>query len=240
MTGRRLQGSSLEDRLLETVAWRQAQYLASRRLDGSFVLFWCVCVTLIAKGTSFFHLQGTGPGGGGQRRPPFARANVARGKAKSRNVSYSSARSECVCVCVCVCVVCVCVGVVGWVGGCVCVCVVGCVCMCVCFFFLLCVCVCVFVSARAPPRGCAKVHALQKKDDTMAAAADNLWLLLCGAILMFMHVGFAMVECGTCRARNASDPSRVNRSLLLVFGVVFCASWRSHVGFLRMLSSRTC
>lgn len=49
------------------------------------------------------------------------------------------------------------------------------------------------------------VHALQKKDDTMAAAADNLWLLLCGAILMFMHVGFAMVECGTCRARNASD-----------------------------------
>ena len=119
------------------------------------------------------------------------------------------------CVCVCVWLVCVCVCV--WLGGCVCVCV------------------------RERPRvGAPKVHALQKKDDTMAAAADNLWLLLCGAILMFMHVGFAMVECGTCRARNASDPSRVNRSLLLVFGVVFCASWRSHVGFLRMLSSRTC
>ena len=28
---------------------------------------------------------------------------------------------------------------------------------------------------------------------------------VCGTLCMFMHVGFSMVETGSCRARNASD-----------------------------------
>jgi Amt family ammonium transporter len=31
------------------------------------------------------------------------------------------------------------------------------------------------------------------------------WLILCGALVMFMHAGFAMLETGCCRAKNASN-----------------------------------
>ena len=63
---------------------------------------------------------------------------------------------------------------------------------------------------------------LHQVDDSIARAADNLWLLLCGSTLMFMHIGFAMVESGTCRARNASE-SRQN--LQRIFLVVLSAFW---------------
>eukprot|EP00913_Durusdinium_trenchii_P019603 g18428.t1 len=38
-----------------------------------------------------------------------------------------------------------------------------------------------------------------------AEAMDSLWLCLCGALVMFMHAGFAMLETGCCRAKNASN-----------------------------------
>ena len=34
---------------------------------------------------------------------------------------------------------------------------------------------------------------------------DSLWLCLCGALVMFMHAGFGMLETGSCRAKNASN-----------------------------------
>jgi len=34
---------------------------------------------------------------------------------------------------------------------------------------------------------------------------DSAWLVLCGALVMFMHAGFAMLETGCCRAKNASN-----------------------------------
>lgn len=37
------------------------------------------------------------------------------------------------------------------------------------------------------------------------SAITTIWILVCGSLCMLMHVGFAMVETGTCRARNASD-----------------------------------
>ena len=71
---------------------------------------------------------------------------------------------------------------------------------------------------------------LHKFDDSISRVLDNLWLLICGTLLMFpgrhrsclfrgvsavfrqpekktryMHVGFALVETGTCRAVSASD-----------------------------------
>merc|ERR1719343_1659166 len=33
----------------------------------------------------------------------------------------------------------------------------------------------------------------------------SMWLILCGALVMFMHAGFAMLETGCCRAKNASN-----------------------------------
>ena len=38
-----------------------------------------------------------------------------------------------------------------------------------------------------------------------SGAMDSLWLCLCGALVMFMHAGFAMLETGCCRAKNASN-----------------------------------
>jgi Amt family ammonium transporter len=34
---------------------------------------------------------------------------------------------------------------------------------------------------------------------------SSAWLILCGALVMFMHAGFAMLETGCCRAKNASN-----------------------------------
>merc|ERR1719506_159534 len=32
------------------------------------------------------------------------------------------------------------------------------------------------------------------------SAMSHMWLIICGAMVMFMHAGFAMLECGCCRA----------------------------------------
>merc|ERR1719335_1055710 len=34
---------------------------------------------------------------------------------------------------------------------------------------------------------------------------DHLWLLVCGVFVMFMQAGFAMLEAGTCRAKNVQN-----------------------------------
>ena len=39
----------------------------------------------------------------------------------------------------------------------------------------------------------------------LEGAMDSAWLCLCGALVMFMHAGFAMLETGSCRAKNASN-----------------------------------
>eukprot|EP00435_Cladocopium_sp_Y103_P032258 s653_g8.t1 len=39
----------------------------------------------------------------------------------------------------------------------------------------------------------------------LGGALDSAWLCLCGALVMFMHAGFAMLETGCCRAKNASN-----------------------------------
>ncbi|CAJ1399571.1 unnamed protein product, partial [Effrenium voratum] len=46
---------------------------------------------------------------------------------------------------------------------------------------------------------------LQATDYGFTGALDSLWLCLCGALVMFMHAGFAMLETGSCRAKNASN-----------------------------------
>merc|ERR1719421_750384 len=34
---------------------------------------------------------------------------------------------------------------------------------------------------------------------------DHMWLLICGTFVMFMQAGFAMLEAGTCRAKNVQN-----------------------------------
>eukprot|EP00933_Yihiella_yeosuensis_P040653 TRINITY_DN349_c0_g1_i1.p1 TRINITY_DN349_c0_g1~~TRINITY_DN349_c0_g1_i1.p1 ORF type:complete len:529 (+),score=119.48 TRINITY_DN349_c0_g1_i1:68-1654(+) len=38
-----------------------------------------------------------------------------------------------------------------------------------------------------------------------SGALDHIWLILCGALVMFMQAGFAMVEAGCCRAKNVQN-----------------------------------
>eukprot|EP00435_Cladocopium_sp_Y103_P027294 s4038_g6.t1 len=46
---------------------------------------------------------------------------------------------------------------------------------------------------------------LRSTKSEQESAMTTVWILVCGSLCVFMHVGFAMVETGTCRARNASD-----------------------------------
>lgn len=49
------------------------------------------------------------------------------------------------------------------------------------------------------------VTPLLEKYYSFTGALDSAWLCLCGALVMFMHAGFAMLETGSCRAKNASN-----------------------------------
>jgi Amt family ammonium transporter len=51
----------------------------------------------------------------------------------------------------------------------------------------------------------AAVKDLTEANASQNGAMDSVWLLLCGTLVMFMHAGFAMLETGCCRAKNASN-----------------------------------
>ncbi|MFB3920053.1 MAG: ammonium transporter, partial [Candidatus Velamenicoccus archaeovorus] len=51
----------------------------------------------------------------------------------------------------------------------------------------------------ADPNGAATLAA------TPTAPVDYVWVLLCGFLVFFMQAGFAMVETGFCRAKNATN-----------------------------------
>jgi len=42
-------------------------------------------------------------------------------------------------------------------------------------------------------------------EEHIALALDHMWLIICGALVMFMQAGFAMVESGCCRAKNVQN-----------------------------------
>ena len=47
--------------------------------------------------------------------------------------------------------------------------------------------------------------------EEVATAADEMWLVLAAALVMFMQPGFALVEAGFTRAKNAGNigPARI-------------------------------
>jgi len=49
-----------------------------------------------------------------------------------------------------------------------------------------------------------KLGGIQDLDSTTGPSGmDTMWLILCGALVMFMQMGFAMIECGTVRLQSA-------------------------------------
>ena len=67
-----------------------------------------------------------------------------------------------------------------------------------------------------------------KLEEVAKAAADNtvalnfMWTLLGGFLVMFMQAGFAMVETGFTRAKNASNTMAMN---LMVYGIAMAGYW---------------
>ena len=51
---------------------------------------------------------------------------------------------------------------------------------------------------------------------------DSTWLLAAGCLAMFMHLGFALVETGLCRAKNAAHTMSMN---LMVYVFACLAFW---------------
>ena len=48
------------------------------------------------------------------------------------------------------------------------------------------------------------INALANTTGHLAVAINFSWLLITGFLVLFMQVGFAMVETGFCRAKNAA------------------------------------
>jgi Amt family ammonium transporter len=56
-----------------------------------------------------------------------------------------------------------------------------------------------------------------------SAPADYVWVLVCGFLVFFMQAGFAMVEAGFCRAKNATNLMAKNTIDFALASLVFMA-----------------
>ena len=65
-------------------------------------------------------------------------------------------------------------------------------------------------------------HAADLPDLNAAFLANNLWLLIATILVIFMNAGFAMVEAGMCRQKNAVNILAKN---LFVFALAVTAYW---------------
>ena len=65
-----------------------------------------------------------------------------------------------------------------------------------------------------------------------SAPVDYVWVLVCGFLVFFMQAGFAMVEAGFCRAKNATNLMAKNTIDFVVASLVFMA-----IGFAFMMGT---
>merc|ERR1712171_28156 len=65
-------------------------------------------------------------------------------------------------------------------------------------------------------------HAADMPELNAAFLANNLWLLVATILVIFMNAGFAMVEAGMCRQKNAVNILAKN---LFVFSLAVTAYW---------------
>ena len=65
-------------------------------------------------------------------------------------------------------------------------------------------------------------HAAELPELTPAFLANNMFLLICAALVIFMNAGFAVLEAGMCRQKNAVNILAKN---LIVFALAVTAYW---------------
>ena len=79
--------------------------------------------------------------------------------------------------------------------------------------------------AQQPPATkdpAAQVAELTSKLDGMSASINTFWTLVTGMLVFFMNLGFACVEAGMCRVKNAVNILSKN---FIVFAVSSVAFW---------------
>lgn len=69
----------------------------------------------------------------------------------------------------------------------------------------------------------------EKAEPDLKVIADTLWVLVAAALVFFMNLGFATVESGLCRAKNAVNILSKN---VIVFCVTSLAFWAIGFGFM--------
>lgn len=65
-----------------------------------------------------------------------------------------------------------------------------------------------------------------------SAAIDYVWILICGFLVFFMQAGFAMVETGFCRVKNATNLMAKNTIDFVMSSLIFMA-----IGFAIMMGT---
>src|SRR5712691_4951400 len=78
------------------------------------------------------------------------------------------------------------------------------------------------LSAQAAPAADSLAQAANAAAAANTVAINFVWTLVAGFLVMFMQAGFAMVETGFTRAKNASHTFTMN---FMVYGIGMLAYW---------------
>lgn len=81
-------------------------------------------------------------------------------------------------------------------------------------------------AAIASPPAIETLAAAQQMQRDLKVMIDTLWVVVTGCLVFFMNAGFAMLEAGFCRSKNAANLLAKN---LIVFALTTVAFWS--VGF---------
>ena len=76
------------------------------------------------------------------------------------------------------------------------------------------------------PEVVKQVAELKTAAGDLTTAANLVWTLVCGFLVMFMQAGFALVEAGLCRKKNAAHVMSMN---FLVYAIGILGFWT--IGF---------
>src|SRR2546421_1982044 len=82
------------------------------------------------------------------------------------------------------------------------------------------------LAAQGVPAGASLAQAAHAASAANTVAINFVWTLVAGFLVMFMQAGFAMVETGFTRAKNAAHTITMN---FMVYGIAMLAYWA--VGF---------
>src|SRR5207253_2863471 len=78
------------------------------------------------------------------------------------------------------------------------------------------------ITDKAPKAKGLTLADLAKQAGQNKIAINFMWTLITGFLVMFMQAGFAIVETGLCRAKNANHTMMMN---FMVYGVGMLAYW---------------